>query len=254
MVRLASIRLIACPMSGSWPCSAVVNSVKKLEPMPTMTASTITLMPDETTLPSTRSARKLVRFQSANGTRMKPASEVSLNSMIVTNICTARMKKVMITIAQANSRTAMVRKLSKKVVNPVIGYLLQQWPGGGEPRACKPPGLEQIGRGHAAATGSEAGLRERAEDDVGKRREAVQDERERADIEDLLEEAADHIVVAAHRPEKSGQRDVNADQRHGQEVYVTAEQPEARVDVADEACMKRSMTLRSFTAVGSSAK
>ncbi len=86
MVRLASIRLSACPMSGSWPCSAVVNSVKKFEPIPTMTERTITLMPDETTLPSTRSARKLVRFQSANGTRMKPASEVSLNSMIVTNI------------------------------------------------------------------------------------------------------------------------------------------------------------------------
>jgi hypothetical protein len=32
MVRLASVRLIAWPMSGSWPCSAVVNSVKKLEP------------------------------------------------------------------------------------------------------------------------------------------------------------------------------------------------------------------------------
>src|SRR3546814_13411083 len=89
--------------------------------MPTMTPSTMTLMPDDTTLPSTRSARKLVRFQSENGTRMKPAKEVSLNSMIVTNICTARMKKVMITIAQANSSTESVRKLSKKVVNPKIG-------------------------------------------------------------------------------------------------------------------------------------
>ena len=47
-----------------------------------MTASTITLMPEETTLPSTRSARKLVRFQSAKGTSTKPASVVSLNSMI----------------------------------------------------------------------------------------------------------------------------------------------------------------------------
>ena len=35
------------PISGSCPCSAVVNSVKKFEPMPTMTASTITLMPDD---------------------------------------------------------------------------------------------------------------------------------------------------------------------------------------------------------------
>ena len=47
------------------------------EPMPTMTASTSTLTPDDTTLPSTFSARKLVLFQSANGTSTKPASVVS---------------------------------------------------------------------------------------------------------------------------------------------------------------------------------
>src|SRR3546814_16389073 len=91
-------------MAGSWPCSAAVNSVKKFDPMPTMTPSTMTLMPDDTTLPSTRSARKLVRFQSENGTRMTPAKEVSLNSMIVTNICTAGLKKEMITIAKSEER------------------------------------------------------------------------------------------------------------------------------------------------------
>src|SRR3546814_3280364 len=56
--RDASTRLMARPISGSCPCSAAVNSAKKLEPIPTMTASTMTLTPDETTLPSTRSARK----------------------------------------------------------------------------------------------------------------------------------------------------------------------------------------------------
>src|SRR3546814_4229085 len=113
-------------------------------------------------------------------------------------------------------------------------YLLQEWPGSGESRPREPSGLEEVGRRHAAATCGQAGLRERAEDDVGKHREAVQDERERADVEDLLEEAADHIVVAAHRPEESGERDVDADQRHGQEVDVAAEQTEASVDVGDE--------------------
>ena len=58
-----------------------------------MTASTITLMPDEMTLPSTRSARKRVRFHSANGTSTNPASVVSLNSRMVMNSWTARMKK-----------------------------------------------------------------------------------------------------------------------------------------------------------------
>ncbi len=51
--------------------------------MPTITASTKTLMPDETTLPSTFSARNEVLFQSANGIKTKPASVVSLNSINV---------------------------------------------------------------------------------------------------------------------------------------------------------------------------
>jgi len=50
-------------------------------PMPTMTASTITLMPEATMLPSTFSARKAVLLKSAKGMRMKPASVVSLNSI-----------------------------------------------------------------------------------------------------------------------------------------------------------------------------
>ncbi|MCY1171597.1 hypothetical protein D9M73_117110 [compost metagenome] len=85
-----------------------------------MTASTITLMPDETTLPSTRSARKLVRLHSEKGTSTKPASVVSLNSMIVMKSCTARMKKARMTITQAISSTMIVMKLSKKVVKPSI--------------------------------------------------------------------------------------------------------------------------------------
>ena len=48
-----------------------------------MTASTSTLMPDDTTLPSTFSARNAVLFHSANGTSTKPASVVNLNSISV---------------------------------------------------------------------------------------------------------------------------------------------------------------------------
>src|SRR3546814_7473746 len=51
--------------------------------------------------------------------RMKPASDTSLNSITVTNICTARMKKARMTITQANSNMKIVRKLSKKLVNPI---------------------------------------------------------------------------------------------------------------------------------------
>jgi len=54
------------------------------------------------------------------------------------------------------------------------------------------------------------------------------------DIEDLLDEAADHVLLAAHRPEQAGERDVDADQGRSQEGDVAAQQPEPAVDVADE--------------------
>src|SRR3546814_19725027 len=94
-----------------------------------------------------------------------------------------------------------------------LADLIEQRPGGREAGAGKPAGLEQIGGRHRAATGGEAGLRERAEDDVGERGEAVQDERERADIEHFPDQAAEHIVLAAHRPEQGGQGQVDRDQR-----------------------------------------
>src|SRR3546814_19031376 len=77
-----------------------------------------------------------------------------------------------------------------------LARLVKQRPCRREAGTGKPPGLEQvIGRKRAAA-GGQAGLRERAEDDVGQRREAVQDEGECADIEDLAQEPADDIVLA----------------------------------------------------------
>src|SRR3954453_2357071 len=97
-----------------------MNSPKKVEPIPVTTARTITLTPVEITLPSTRSARNEVRFQRAKGTRTKPAKLVSLNSRMVMKSCTERMKKATMTTSQEISSTMMVRKLSKKLVNPNI--------------------------------------------------------------------------------------------------------------------------------------
>ena len=117
------------------------------------------------------------------------------------------------TISQAISSTAIVRKLSKKLMKPdQLADLLEQRPRRLEAGAGEPAGLQQIVGGDRAAAGGEPEPGERAEDDVGEGREAAQDEREDADIEDLLEEPADDIVLAAHRPEQAGQRDVDADQ------------------------------------------
>src|SRR3546814_1991252 len=79
-----------------------------------------------------------------------------------------------------------------------LADLIEQRPGGREAGAGKPAGLEQIGGRHRAATGGEAGLRERAEDDVGERGEAVQDERERADIEHFPEDRKSTRLNSSH--------------------------------------------------------
>ena len=82
-------------------------------------ASTISLMPEEITLPSTRSARNAVCPKRAKGTSTNPASTVSLNSMMVMTSWTDSTKKARSTISQPSSSTAMVTKLEKKVVMPM---------------------------------------------------------------------------------------------------------------------------------------
>src|SRR3546814_19793221 len=52
------------------------------------------------------------------GTRTKPASVVSLNSMMVMKSWIDRMKKASTTTSQANTSTRIVTALSKKVVKP----------------------------------------------------------------------------------------------------------------------------------------
>src|SRR3546814_9513515 len=75
---------------------------------------------------------------------------------------------------------------------------------------------------HAAAARGQPEPCERAEDDIGERREAAEDEGERADIENLLQEPAEDVVLAAHRPEQAGKRAVDAAQYGREEVNLTA--------------------------------
>ena len=98
----------------------LVNWPKIVEPMPMMTASTRILMPDDTTLPSTFSARKAVRPNSPKGTRTKPASVVSLNSIRLTKSWIAITKKLMTTISQATSRMTICTRFAKTLVKPIM--------------------------------------------------------------------------------------------------------------------------------------
>ena len=110
----ASTIAIASSIEGVAPPKPAVNSENSVEPMPIMTASTSTLMPEEITLPSTRSAMKADLPNRPKGISTKPASVVSLNSMSVTKSWTARTKKASSTSIQANSMQAIWMKFSKK--------------------------------------------------------------------------------------------------------------------------------------------
>ncbi len=105
----ANISASAWLRVGSDP-AVVWNWLKIVDPMPTITANTSTLIPDDTTLPRTRSARNAVLFHRANGTSTKPASVVSLNSSNVTKSCTANTKKLTTTTSQAKNNTTMVSR------------------------------------------------------------------------------------------------------------------------------------------------
>ena len=66
-VRAPSTTAKACSIVMSSGSSAVRSVANMVEPMPMTIAITSTLMPDEMTLPRTRSARKVVCRQKANG-------------------------------------------------------------------------------------------------------------------------------------------------------------------------------------------
>src|SRR3546814_5426786 len=101
-----------------------------------MTASTSTLMPDDTTLPNTFSARNEVLFHSANGTSTKPASVVSLNSIKVTKSCTASTKKLTISTSQARNSTTTTSIFMNTSGNPATSLI------------CFKIGAPEIGRAH----------------------------------------------------------------------------------------------------------
>ncbi len=120
--------------------NASLTEPNRVEPMPMITASTMSLMPEVMTFPSTRSARNVVLFQSANGTSTNPASVVSLNSRMVMKSCTASTKKATMITAQATNMIAIVMKLWKKLTGPTMSLISSSrgWPASRPTLAMKP--------------------------------------------------------------------------------------------------------------------
>jgi hypothetical protein len=102
-------------------------------------------MPEEMTLPSTRSAMKAVLPNRPNGISTKPASVVSLNSISVTKSWIARMKKASRPAPRRISRQAIWMKFSKKRSSPSGRRWIRAAAGGVEPGLRDLAGAHQIG-------------------------------------------------------------------------------------------------------------
>ena len=208
-----------------------------------MTASTSTLMPEEMTLPSTRSARKAVLPNRPNGISTKPASVVSLNSISVTKSWIARMKKASSTITQANSRHG---DLDEVLEEADVAHQVRRSSRAAAGRRRARPGRCVPGAGDRRRTARAGGLQAEAgkalEDDRGEAVPVADDVGEDADEQRLLDQAGDDVLVGAPGPEQRGERHVDDDQRGGEEADLAAEQAEAAIDVAGEDLQKRSMT------------
>ena len=213
----------------------LVNWPKIVEPMPTITASTRIFTPDETTLPSTFSARKAVRPNRPNGTSTKPASVVSLNSIRLTKSWIAMMKKLMTTIIQATSRMMICTRFAKTLVKPIIPEIeVRMGLPASMPTWASLPGCRSCDGVHRAAARLDAEAGEGIVDDLGEVVVVADDEGEDADIERLLDQPGEHVLVGRQRPEQAGERDVDADQNAGEPAHIALHQAEAGIDILRE--------------------
>jgi hypothetical protein len=60
------------------------------------------------------------------------------------------------------------------------------------------------------------------------------DEGEDADIERLLDQAREDVLVGSHRPEQTGERDVDGDEHAGEPAHIALHEAEAGIDVLGE--------------------
>jgi hypothetical protein len=91
---------------------------------------------------------------------------------------------------------------------------------------------QQVGGREARAAGLQAKAGEALEDDAGEVVPVADDVGEHADEQRLLHQPGEDVVIAAPGPEERRQRDVDHDQRRGDEGDFTTQQAKAGIDVA----------------------
>ena len=138
--------------------------------MPMITASTSTLTPEETTLPSTRSARNAVLPKRPKGISTKPASVVSLNSIRVMNSCTERIKKGEQHHGPGEHQHDDLDEILEEAdIAHQVGDRGQNGSPGVEPNLSHTPRTHQIGGTEPGATGLQTEPGETLKNNAGER-------------------------------------------------------------------------------------
>src|SRR5208337_1759507 len=170
-----------------------------------------------------------------NGTRTKPASVVSLNSIRLTKSWIAMMKK-----ADHDDQPGDQQDGDLDEVVEEAGEAHQPRDRGQDRLArvdadlSELAWLEKLGGGDRASASLDAEPGERVVDDLGEVVVFSDDEGEDADVEGLLDQPSEHVLVRRHRPEKPRKRDVDGDENAGEPAHIALHQPEAGIDVLGE--------------------
>ncbi len=201
--------------------------------MPTMTASTSTLTPDEMTLPSTRSAANAVLPNRPKGISTKPAKRRQLE-------LDQRHKE----LDRQNEEGEQHHDPGEQQDDDLDEILeeadiahqgrdrVQDRAAGIDSDLGDAAGTQEVGRGHAGPGGFQAKPGKTLEDDAGEIVPVADQPGEDADEQRLLGEPGDDVLISGPAPEDRRQRDVDGGERRGQERDLAAEQAEAGIDIA----------------------
>src|SRR5258708_33230290 len=109
---------------------------------------------------------------------------------------------------------------------------------GVEPGLGDAAGAEEVGGRQTRSGGRQAKAGKALEDDTGEIVPVADEISEDADKQRFLHQSRDDVVITAPRPEQRCQRDVDRDQRGGDEGHLGLKQLESAVDILGKDCEK----------------
>ena len=205
-----------------------VNWPKIVEPMPMITASTRIFTPDETTLPSTFSARKAVRPKRPNGTRTNPAKRGQLELDQADKELDRHDEE-----ADDDDQPGDQQDGDLDEIVEEAGETHQTGDGGQDGLSGVDADLgdasrlKKLRRAQRAASGLDPESGEGVVNDLSEVVVVADDEGEDADIERFPDQPGDHVLVGRQRPEETGKRDVDGDEHAGEPADIALDEAKA---------------------------